>query len=987
MPLQKVPYTLPLAQGMQQKKDPKTLTGGISLVENGIHRKDQELKKRFGWTSLPRLLSDGVTSITEADAGAVYKEELLIWSKNHLYTWSEAQDYWYDRGAAYSVAIKTRQIIANNSNYQFADSAYADGVVLVTYEFQSAVWYQTYDYVTGAVLKGDTELAPGAARPKCVSIGGLLYVIYTDTASVNIIGQIINPATGNVTSTVTLATDNTFSFCFDVFAIAADTIMLAYASGANIKVKFLNTALGPRGAPYTDTTTAAGSPNFLRLVPLSGGRVAIAYSTGVAGSTVQARVVSSTGSVGSAINTGLVVDVESGEIFEITGHERGLDLRLYVHYNLAATSDRVVYKADVSTSGGANTSAMFIRSAGIAIRGFMHEGVGFVGIYHKSTLQDTLFIVDEQGVVISRHQPGTFGTAFDKNISTPWSAVSGRYEFAITNKTRVITITDTNTLYTFSGNASPSSSNLYSPLNVAVTSVDFQDNSNFSATEAGDSLLVVGGALSMYDSISVVEHGFLIYPEKMSAALVATGSIANGDYLYVACYEWTDANGLLHRSTPSVPLKVTMSGGPKGIDVTVDTLRITQKKPPRANVMISLFRTQVNQTGPFYRVTSLQTPPNNSVTVDSVVIHDTLADGSLPGREFLYTTGGVLDNAAAYAAKFMSNWRGRIMLTGGEDNIVQYSKPFVKGAPVEFSVENTLEIETFGGDPTALEILDDKLILFKKERAYHTFGDGPDATGTVGGFAPFTYISTCDVGCIDQQSTCPRPGGVIFKSLKGYYELGSNLMSSYIGADVEDYNSLFVSSSTLFSQENEIRITNKDGVTLVYNYFFQKWSVFTNYEAADGLKWMQSFVHVKADGRVCIETPGSWRDDGSNYDLKILTGWQSLADIAGFQRVYRAQIVGEYHTKVTLSMRTAYDFKPTFIDSGFFDLTGVEWRWQFPMKQQKCESIRYEITAAVTDLLESGEGLSFTSMSLLFGVKPGLTRVKNALKAPLTVIP
>lgn len=980
MALQKSPFVLPLAQGMQQKKNPKALTGGITLVENGVHRKDEELKKRSGWTSLARTKSDG-TSITSADACATYENELLIWSENRILTWSESQTKWYDRGAAYSAAVETRPINASATSYNVSDSAYSDGAVLVAYEISVASRYQIYDYETGAVLAGETEVEPAAlsTSPKCVSISGLFFIIYAGSTNV-LKGVIINPATGAVTSTVTLASDCFANNSFDVIAVDSDTIMLVYSStGTTLEIKYLNSSLGAKGGSYVDSSTSTNS-SIPRLIPLSSSRVLVAYK---GTSNILARVISATGSVGSQLDTGL----SGTNATAIAGHLSGTDARVYVQYTASPETNNYIQKIDVSTSGGSHTAAVFLRSVGLATRGFVHNGTGFVGIFHKSDLQATFFVADEDGVIVSRHQPGTGGSgAYQNCVSNVWSPSSGRYEFSITFKTRVISETDTGALYDFSGSTTPSAANLFSSLNVAVTSIDFQSNANFSAAELGGTLLIVGGVLSMYDGLSMVEHGFLLYPEGLSASSGSAGSVADGTYLYVACYEWTDAKGAIHRSAPSIPLSHTVSAGPKTVAVVVPTLRLTQKKSPRNDVRIVLYRTKVSQTGPYYRVTSISSPTSNSTSSDSVTINDSTADSSLTGREYIYTTGGVLDNVAAFPAKYIKAWRGRIVLAGGEDNVIQYSKPWAKGAPVEFSAENTIEIESDGGPASGLEILDEKLIVFKDERAYLTFGDGPDSLGLGGSFAPVTRIASCDVGCIDQQSTAALPGAVLFKSRKGFYLLGGDLSATYIGADVEDYNDLSVTSASLYAGENEVRITNSDGVALVFNYWAKKWSAFTNHEAVDGLVWQGSYVHLKSDGKLCVETADTYRDDGTNYDVSVTTGWQSFADIIGFQRIYKAMVIGEYVSPVSLSLQAAYDFSNTWIDAGSLSLSSAGYRWQFSMKRQKCESMRFKITAAVSELLLSGEGLRFTAMGFIFGIKGPMAKIPSSQKAGLSTI-
>lgn len=994
MPLEKQPYKLPLAQGMNTKSDPKTLTGGLTLVQNGVYRKDGETVKRSGWTSFVRTTANG-GSISSADAGATFENELLLWANNHLYTWSPSQAMWFDRGAAYSAAVETRQIISTATVVaDFADSVYSNGLVLVAWETGLTTHYQIYDYQTGAILTNNTQIAFGVTiRPKCITFSdGSLWVAYTNAAG-GISAQPIDRATGVVGPIVDIVFDLGLVNAWDMISVAGDTVLLCYAKSTtgNFGVKYLNSAMGARGGSYVDSTATTGNASVLRLFQIPSGSVVVAY-VNTSATNIQARLINSTGSsIGTARDTGVAKTSGTTSALALAGHAlpsaNANTVRIYVQFTDSVNEQKNFVQRidwDTVTSGGG--SSVIMRSVGLASRGWVHGTTGFVTVFHKSDLQASFFVIDENGVVVSRHQPGTGGAgSFNGCVSNVWSAVSGKYEFAITNKTRIIATTDTLQLYSFAGSTTPSGAKIYSIQNVGHTSIDFQDNANFSTAELGGTLLIAGGALKMYDGISVVEHGFFLWPEGLSAASTA-GSITDGTYLYAAVYEWTDAKGFIHRSAPSIPLSVAVSGGPKGNIITVPTLRITERKTVRADVTIALYRTQAGQSSTFYRVSSITSPTFNSTSSDTAAITDTLADTSLPGRDFLYTAGGVLDNSAAVAAKFIKVWRNRVVLGGTEDGSIQYSKPCAKGSPVEFATENTLELESDGGPMTGFEILDEKLVAFKNDWGYLTYGDGPDALGLNGTFAPLERIASCDVGCIDQQSTCAIPGAVIFKSEKGYQMLGRDLSAQYIGAMVEDYNSLSVTSATLFATRSEIRITNSDGVTLVYNYEFQRWSAFDNHNAVDGLRWQNKFVHVRSDGKVCVETEGTYRDDGTNYDVTFITGWQAFGDVSGFQRIYRAELVGEYKSPHTLSLSTAYDYNDTLVDAGTFNLSSSGNRWQFLLNRQKCTAMRFKIVASVSETSLSGEAIKLSAISFIFGIKRPMSKLPSAQKTGLSTI-
>src|SRR5256885_15532762 len=148
----------------------------------------------------------------------------------------------------------------------------------------------------------------------------------------------------------------------------------------------------------------------------------------------------------------------------------------------------------------------------------------------------------------------------------------------------------------------------------------------------------------MYDGISPVEHGFHLFPEPVTVATSTTGGlIPAGTFQYVVVYSWTDNQGQIHRSAPSIPVSQVTTGATSSNTLTIPTLRLTAKQGTRAPVVLEVYRTQSN-TGTFYLVSSITAPTLNDPTVDTVSFVDTLADTAIQGNALLYTTGGVVEN-------------------------------------------------------------------------------------------------------------------------------------------------------------------------------------------------------------------------------------------------------------------------------------------------------------------------------------------------------
>ena len=97
---------------------------------------------------------------------------------------------------------------------------------------------------------------------------------------------------------------------------------------------------------------------------------------------------------------------------------------------------------------------------------------------------------------------------------------------------------------------------------VGINLVSFTYNNNtLVMSEIANNLHLTGGFLWMYDRAKPVEHGFFVWPEDILASPSGIGGGMSAQvYFYEFTYEWTDASGNIHRSAPSVPLEVDLTG-------------------------------------------------------------------------------------------------------------------------------------------------------------------------------------------------------------------------------------------------------------------------------------------------------------------------------------------------------------------------------------------------------------------------------------------
>lgn len=399
--------------------------------------------------------------------------------------------------------------------------------------------------------------------------------------------------------------------------------------------------------------------------------------------------------------------------------------------------------------------------------------------------------------------------------------------------------------------------------------------------------------------------------------LGGSGALDAGQYSYRAIYEWIDGRGQIHRSAPSTTNAITV-GANTAVDIYVPTLRLTLKTDPRAECKIVLYRGTVGLTTVLYRLMEVDNDP----TADTVVFSDVgaMTDAELAIQEILYTTGGVIENIAAPSSKVTVKHKNRMWLGGLEnDSELAYSKEYVNGEGIGFSDFFRIQCDPRGGAITALASMDDKLIIFKRDQVFSLVGDGPLDTGAQNDYSRPQGIAG-DIGCVEPDSIASVPDGLLFKSDKGIYKLTRSLGFEFVGAPVEDFNSLTITSATVLEDNNEVRFTTSDGSALIYNYHFDQWSTFSNYEAVSACNALGSYVHLKASGQVRTETPDLYLDAGGRIQMAIETSWLAFAGLQGYQRVRRLDFLGDYLSDHYTRVKIAYDYADVYTETVYFNV-------------------------------------------------------------------
>ena len=983
MPLSKRAIPINIAEGLDTKTDSKhVLPGKLTVLENGVYRKNKVIDKIPGYDRIESL-DIARDAIPSASSLGTFNNELLQYSEQRVYSYSKGSKAWVDKGQAISAIIKSKQIIKNTAAQTQTDSAIISGIAVYAWEdSRGGVRASIVDNETGSNLLSDVELDAAATRVRCLAFKNYLFVFYYKSGSLYV--RRINPmiptafeSAVEISDTVNVTNPN-----YDLFAYDDLRILFAHnVEGASeIKAGWLNEVPEVLTGNLAPITISEAATNCLGIIRGPNQTFYFGYHDG---SDVRCSI----------RNNGLdelfsAFTVETiSDIVNITGYMLTDGVQFLYEFEASDTWDQYIKECKINNTGTADSPTVFKRSVGLYSKAFLHNGVGYVAVAHESTLQATYFVLNEDGIAVGKQQYTNAGGLTSRTILANVTQIGEVYFWAILKKIRIV-----------SENAT-----IFTPLGVMKTSIDFSNADIFTSKQIGNNLLVVGGVLSLYDGEPIVEHGFLLYPENQTVTPSGTGgSLDNGFYTVYILYEWTDQFGQIHRSQPSVAsvVEVTGIGGNGSIDVEVPTLRITRKDGVnRTNISVVGYVTETDGTTA-YRFTSIVSPIYNDVTVDSVSL-GTITDVS-SSNEILYTTGGVLPNSPAPACSVIEVFKNRVWLAGLEETgQVYYSKENKKGEPSEFTPEFNKSIENDGGDVIGLAVIDDKILAFKSERFYFTYGDGPNNTNTLGGFAEFEN-SNSDIGLEVANSIAAMPRGIILKTKKGFYYLDSSLTPQYVGADVEAYNNLNVTSAVLLSGLNEARFTTSDGDMLIYNYYYGRWSTSTGRKALAAVLFGSDHVILKTNGKILIENQDVFKDGEKSYRMRFITGWINLTGVNAFKRIYELMLVGNYKSPHKFRIKVGYDYSDSWEHEGVYDpdtnfpvevygqsspygqdgslYGGVSNGYiiRVKMKRQKCAAVRICVEELTTTATEgSQEAFSFSDIGVLVGLKRGQAKVSR----------
>lgn len=1008
MALNKQVVNINFAGGMDTKTDPfqVSLEKFISL-KNIIFTVGDRLTKRNGYENL--------ASLPQAATYATTFNDDLTAIGNSVQVYSSGSNYWINKGNIYPLELSTLSVIRSNTNQNYCDLAVSsNGLGCLVYTDQNPASlsspqykYVIFDSITGQNIVSPTLITPTTGTligtPKVFLLGNRFIVVFgTTITAVNHL-QYLTISTvvpTNVTAAVDITANYTPTTTGSFDGVVANNKLYLVWNGNDMggairmvsltvtlvlsSIKVVSGFVGTIVSVCADNTgnTPIIYASFYDSVAMDGFTMSVDQNLNTIFSPQQIITAQDIANLASCAQNGICTVYS--EVANAYSYDSGID----TNYINAIT---------VTSAGVVGVAFVLVRSVGIASKAFIIDGKQYLLSSYSSLYQPTYFLIDgslsfaARPLIVAKlaySNGGGYLSTGIPNVVVNGTKIQFPYLFkdlitAVNKNTNVSSGTQVNGIYSQTG------------INVATINLGTE---GLATAEIGENLSISGGFLWGYDGYSNVENNFFLWPDNVEVT-TATGSggLIAQEYFYQATYEWSDNQGNVFRSSPSIPINITTTTASSTNTIHIPTLRLTYKI--NNPVKISLYRwSQAQQV--YYQITSITTPTLNSTTIDSVSITDALADSAILGNNILYTTGGVLENINGPASNIFTLFDNRFWLVDAEDqNLLWYSKQVIEATPVEMSdlltlfVAPTTASQGPTGPITALSVMDDKLILFKKNAIYYINGIGPDNTGANSQYSQPIFV-TSTVGCTNPNSIVFTPNGLMFQSDKGIWILKRDLSTSYIGDGVEEFNSSLVQSAVSVPETNQVRFTLNTGETLMYDYYYNKWGTFVGAAAISSTIYQSLHTIINSFGEVLQESPGLYLDGSNPVLVSFTTAWINLAGLQGYERIYYMYLLGQFISPHFLSVQIAYDYNsaPTqqsiinpqnytglFGSDQLFGQTtpyggpGSLEQWKIHTQKQLTQAFQVTVNEIYNSQFSTiaGGGLNLSGMAMVVGMKKG----------------
>lgn len=615
-----------------------------------------------------------------------------------------------------------------------------------------------------------------------------------------------------------------------------------------------------------------------------------------------------------------------------TSHSNSIGAPVLSH----VTSDRVAVQCQVGATGSDSV---------YSVREITGHSLITSGVFENTRLYSKLFNVERSS---SLYEPYGFGTVRTGALaSNPLygTTIQGSVQGYLLESRFNYNIADfMSQAITTNYHGRPSVATDGSGTFWGVASVSDENSLGLSSTQAGTAqlirfkagsadrkqtaemqggLYISGGFVGYYDGTHLVESGFLDTPIIQSAAESGTtgGLTQLATYTYFQVHEWTDAKGRVHRSEPSPPVSVTLTGSNDQVTVTMSaahTIRNIDYQGSGSLVQAALYRNTADDSV-FYRQGLVPNITGEAGYCDNVQRIDVVSDANLSDRPIIYTQSQKpIVNVAPPPCKFIASGRDRLIYGGLPDPyVVAFSQlPFprepMEGADFDFEFAYQARLPE---KVTAVSGFGDTYVVFTEEGIYEIPGAGPQRNGTGEFFTPRSLYS--DGGCIDWRSIVDTRIGLFFQMAPDkLYLLDPTGTPQWIGRAVQTTLSAFpvIKSACLMTDAQRVVFaivdsdtSPTDGGLLVYDIERQAWSFDNVGVVLSAVEYEGRLAYINSSRIVQLEDSAIAQGASALPTMSVRTGSIKLFKTLGYGTLCKIGLLGTYLGDCTVEGFISYN--------------------------------------------------------------------------------
>jgi hypothetical protein len=525
-----------------------------------------------------------------------------------------------------------------------------------------------------------------------------------------------------------------------------------------------------------------------------------------------------------------------------------------------------------------------------------------------------------------------------------------------------------------------------------VTEFSYGSTGRRQVAALGGLLYLATGGVQVYDGQQLVDAGFREQPRIISATPSnGAGSLPSSVSLLVAVvWEWRDAKGNLHQSSPSLVTTVTMGVADDTITVVASaphSLRKNASADASASSVTVVAYRSISGVSQLRRAESVQVATWGTAVTLTLLLDDTTvrAHGVIYTQAARGEFSGTVPAEGPLPAEYLWAFGARILSAGGPNRyLAQVSKELFPGEPVTWSGAAGFLLPALPEQIVGVAALDQRGLLFTSESIFQFAGDGPNDNGEGGYGEPVRLPAS--TGLRTWLSLLETPLGLFFQGGNGgiWIVPRDGSPPAWIGQPVRDTLDAFpvVTSATLLVDTQLASFTcnnalGTDARIVSYDLRAKTWIV-DEFASATPIA---AATHYQ--GRLVYASAGvAYRErtsstPGAFIEHMLTTGDIKSAGGTGWFKFCRHDFIGEYRGDCNLRARLSYDGGKTFTaQTQVFQLRAASYavgdlvRVSWDPPRRKCERVRIEYTAQTAG--GATEGLVFNGFAVeLMGASGG----------------